>query len=74
MSQLVLFGIRNVSKTCTVVFNVSKDHELRCVKDLKHYSITSNCWISDMTGLFYGPKFVGITKSFQMSMHNNCYY
>ena len=76
---VVFFLIRIVSKTCTVVFNVSYDHEIRCVTDLKHYSITSNCWISDLTwhhthGLFYGPKFVGLTYSFQMSMRNNDQY
>ena len=39
--ELVLFSINIISKSSNVVFNVSKVHEIRRVKVLRNYSITS---------------------------------
>ena len=40
--ELVLFSNTIVSKICTVVLDVLKVHELRCLKLLKHLNITGN--------------------------------
>ena len=46
--ELVHFSITIIFKTCNVVFNVSKVHEIRRVKVLRNYSITSLSCISDL--------------------------
>ena len=40
--ELDLCSYTIISKTCNVVFNVSKVHEIRRVKVLRHLSNTSN--------------------------------
>ena len=69
MSQLVIFSIRIVFKTCTGVFNVSKDHELRCLanglKNMALILIAEFQIILETRSLFCGLKLVGLIKSFQ---------
>ena len=69
MFDLVVFSIKTISNACTVVFNVSKDHELRSLIVIAQFQI----W-HETHSLFRGLKLVGLTKSFQMSMYNQCYY
>ena len=47
--DLVLFSINIISKSSNVVFNVSKVHDIKCLKVLRHLSIISNSSFSDLT-------------------------
>ena len=40
--ELVLFSINIISKSSNVVFNVSKVHEIRCLKVLRNINISTN--------------------------------
>ena len=59
--ELVLFSINIISKSRNVVFNVSKVRYISCLKVLRHLTITSNSWFSDLTWhlplFYYGASF-----------------
>ena len=40
--ELVLFSTNMMSKSSNVVFNVTKVHEIRCLKVLRHINISTN--------------------------------
>ena len=47
--ELVLFSTNMMSKSSNVVFNVTKVHEIRCLKVLRHINISTNGWFSDLS-------------------------
>ena len=68
--ELVLFSITIICNTSNLVFNVSKVHEIRWLKVLRHLNISTNGWFSDLVwhlDLFYSPELVHRVETFSIA-------